>query len=169
MPSSHTCLDGRCATTPSSASLCTLQVRHLLHKPPHYKPSHSGFIAFVLQLEKDFYSYQFRQFAWTHMILTIILIPSSFFVSNIFEGLIWFLLPTSLVIVNDIFAYLAGTFIVDYNHILRPDTRTSTHRCLLWAHPADQAVTQENVGRVSGWLLGNRGGCMGPCSVAQPL
>lgn len=63
----------------------------------------------MLTLEKDFYSYQFRQFAWTHMILTIILIPSSFFVSNIFEGLIWFLLPTSLVIVNDIFAYLAGT------------------------------------------------------------
>jgi hypothetical protein len=34
--------------------------------------------------------------------------PSSFFVSLLFEGLIWFLLPTALVIVNDIMAYLAG-------------------------------------------------------------
>ena len=34
--------------------------------------------------------------------------PSSFFVSLLFEGIIWFLLPTALVIVNDIMAYLAG-------------------------------------------------------------
>lgn len=34
--------------------------------------------------------------------------PSSFFVSNLFEGIIWFLLPTGLVIINDIAAYLAG-------------------------------------------------------------
>jgi hypothetical protein len=35
-------------------------------------------------------------------------VPSSFFVSNIFEGLIWFLLPSALIIINDIMAYLAG-------------------------------------------------------------
>ncbi len=35
-------------------------------------------------------------------------IPSTFFVSNLFEGIIWFLLPTGLVIINDIAAYLAG-------------------------------------------------------------
>jgi hypothetical protein len=29
-------------------------------------------------------------------------------VSNIFEGLIWFLLPSALIITNDIMAYLAG-------------------------------------------------------------
>jgi CDP-diglyceride synthetase len=54
------------------------------------------------------YLYQFGQYAWTHMILMIIFVPSSFFVSNIFEGLIWFLLPCCLIIVNDIMAYLAG-------------------------------------------------------------
>lgn len=70
----------------------------------------AGFIGFVLTLEKSHYSYQFKQFAWTHMILITVFVPSSFFVSNIFEGLIWFLLPTSLVIINDIFAYLAGFF-----------------------------------------------------------
>ena len=52
--------------------------------------------------------YQFGQYAWTHLILLFVFIPSSFFVSNIFDGIIWFLLPCSLVIANDIFAYLSG-------------------------------------------------------------
>ena len=55
--------------------------------------------------------YQFGQYAWTHLILLFVFIPSSFFVSNIFDGIIWFLLPCSLVIANDIFAYLAGDFL----------------------------------------------------------
>lgn len=38
----------------------------------------------------------------------VIFLPSSFFVYNLFEGLIWFLLPAALVVVNDIAAYLAG-------------------------------------------------------------
>lgn len=69
-----------------------------------------GFVAFVLTLEKGSYTYQFGQFAWTHMILMTVFVPSSFFVSNIFEGIIWFLLPCALVIVNDIAAYMAGFF-----------------------------------------------------------
>ncbi|KAK9852860.1 hypothetical protein WJX84_005122, partial [Apatococcus fuscideae] len=68
----------------------------------------AGFVAFVLQLKKHQYIAQFGQFAWTHMIILCIFIPSSFFVSNIFDGLIWFLLPCSLVIINDIGAYLTG-------------------------------------------------------------
>lgn len=40
--------------------------------------------------------------------MQVIFIPSSFFVSLLFEGIIWFLLPTGLVIINDIAAYLAG-------------------------------------------------------------
>jgi len=38
----------------------------------------------------------------------VVFIPTSFFVSNIFDGLIWFLLPCALVIINDIGAYLVG-------------------------------------------------------------
>lgn len=45
----------------------------------------------------------------TAILSQIIFVPSSFFVFNIFEGLIWFLLPAALVVVNDIAAYLAGT------------------------------------------------------------
>eukprot|EP00798_Chlamydomonas_sp_ICE-L_P000933 gene933-5200_t len=44
------------------------------------------------------------------MIIIVTIIPSSFFVSNIFEGLIWFVLPSVLVVVNDICAYLFGFF-----------------------------------------------------------
>lgn len=69
-----------------------------------------GFVSFVLTLEKRMYTYQFGQYAWTHMILLVVFLPSSFFVSNIFEGIIWFLLPCALVIINDIAAYLAGFF-----------------------------------------------------------
>ncbi len=62
----------------------------------------------MLSLERGYYLYQFGQFAWTHMILLVVFIPTSFFVSNIFDGLIWFLLPCALVIINDISAYLTG-------------------------------------------------------------
>lgn len=70
----------------------------------------AGFVSFVLTLKKGRYTYQFGQYAWTHMILMVVFMPSSFFVSLLFEGIIWFLLPTALVIVNDIMAYLAGFF-----------------------------------------------------------
>ena len=63
---------------------------------------------FVLRLRKEQYLWQFGQYAWTHMILLVVFIPTSFFVSNIFDGLIWFLLPCALVIINDISAYLVG-------------------------------------------------------------
>ena len=68
----------------------------------------AGFVSFVLKLRKKYYLYQFGQYAWTHLILLFVFVPSSFFVSNIFDGIIWFLLPCSLVIINDIGAYLAG-------------------------------------------------------------
>lgn len=70
----------------------------------------AGFVCFVLTLEKGTYTYQFGQFAWTHMILLVVFIPSSCFVANMFEGIIWFLLPVALVIINDIAAYLTGFF-----------------------------------------------------------
>ena len=68
----------------------------------------AGFVHFVLRLKKGQYLEQFGQYAWTHMILLVVFIPTSFFVSNIFDGLIWFLLPCALVIINDIGAYLVG-------------------------------------------------------------
>ena len=74
------------------------------------KSLYEGFILFVLSLQKGMYLYQFGQYAWTHMILMIVFVPSSFLISNIFQGIIWFLLPCSLIIINDMTAYLGGGF-----------------------------------------------------------
>ena len=69
-----------------------------------------GLMQFVLQLKKGHYKFQFSHFCWTHMALLLIIVQSHFIISNIFEGLIWFVLPVSLVVCNDIFAYVAGFF-----------------------------------------------------------
>lgn len=70
----------------------------------------AGFMWFILTLKKKMYKYQFGQFAWTHMILIVVFAQSSFTVANIFEGIFWFLLPASLIVINDIAAYLFGFF-----------------------------------------------------------
>jgi len=68
-----------------------------------------GVVAFVLTLKRGFYKLQFKQLVWTTMALVAVA-PSSFHVANIFNGLIWFLLPTSLIICNDITAFIWGFF-----------------------------------------------------------
>ncbi|XP_052181526.1 phosphatidate cytidylyltransferase 1-like [Diospyros lotus] len=70
----------------------------------------AGFMWFILTLKKKMYKYQFRQYAWTHMILIVVFTQSSFTVANIFEGIFWFLLPASLIVINDIAAYFFGFF-----------------------------------------------------------
>ncbi|XP_023544426.1 phosphatidate cytidylyltransferase 2-like [Cucurbita pepo subsp. pepo] len=70
----------------------------------------AGFMWFILTLKKKMYKYQFGQYAWTHMILIVVFTQSSFTVANIFEGIIWFLLPASLIVINDIAAYIFGFF-----------------------------------------------------------
>ncbi|CAG8543913.1 13367_t:CDS:10 [Funneliformis mosseae] len=58
-----------------------------------------GFVLFVGNLKRGHYKFQFTQFAWTHMTLLIV-----------FSNFIRFILPVSLVICNDIFAYMCGFF-----------------------------------------------------------
>ncbi|KAJ4809507.1 Phosphatidate cytidylyltransferase [Rhynchospora pubera] len=70
----------------------------------------AGFMWFILTLKKKMYKYQFSQYAWTHMILLMVFAQSSFTVANIFEGIFWFLLPASLIVINDIAAYFFGFF-----------------------------------------------------------
>ncbi|KAI9816328.1 MAG: hypothetical protein M1826_001863 [Phylliscum demangeonii] len=67
-----------------------------------------GFVFFVGSLQTGHYRFQFTQFAWTHMALYLIVVQAHFIMNNIFEGMIWFFLPVSLVITNDIFAYVCG-------------------------------------------------------------
>ncbi|XP_042379712.1 phosphatidate cytidylyltransferase 1-like [Zingiber officinale] len=70
----------------------------------------AGFMWFILTLKKRTYKYQFGQYAWTHMILLLVFAQSSFTVANIFEGIFWFLLPASLIAINDVAAYFFGFF-----------------------------------------------------------
>ncbi|ORX47919.1 hypothetical protein BCR36DRAFT_86423 [Piromyces finnis] len=69
-----------------------------------------GFVIFVMSLRKGYYQFQFIQFAWTHLILLFVVFQAHFLINNVLEGIIWFFLPASLVIVNDIAAYVCGFF-----------------------------------------------------------
>jgi phosphatidate cytidylyltransferase len=70
----------------------------------------AGFVAFVLSLKKTYYLKQFTLFGYTHLALLLIVTQSNLMIQNVFEGLIWFLLPVSLIICNDIMAYIFGFF-----------------------------------------------------------
>lgn len=69
-----------------------------------------GFLVFVLSLKQGFLKYQFRLFGWI-VIATLLCSTSSWLICfNIYEGLIYFVVPAMLIVVNDIFAYLFGYF-----------------------------------------------------------
>ncbi|KAI3618999.1 phosphatidate cytidylyltransferase [Moniliophthora roreri] len=67
-----------------------------------------GFVGFVMSLKKGYLKQQFGLFCWVHMSLLLIVVSSHFIINNILEGLIWFWVPASLVICNDVFAYVCG-------------------------------------------------------------
>ncbi|XP_013775382.1 phosphatidate cytidylyltransferase, photoreceptor-specific-like isoform X1 [Limulus polyphemus] len=69
-----------------------------------------GFIWFVLSLVKKYYMKQFSLFAWTHVTLLIVVTQSYLIMQNLFEGMIWFIVPVSMIICNDLFAYVFGFF-----------------------------------------------------------
>lgn len=68
----------------------------------------TGFVFFVWTLKKGYYKFQFAQLCITHMTLLLVVFQSHLVIDNILNGIIWFVLPCSLVIVNDIFAYICG-------------------------------------------------------------
>ncbi|MCJ8747135.1 hypothetical protein PDJAM_G00149940 [Pangasius djambal] len=70
----------------------------------------SGFCMFVLSLVKKHYRLQFYMFGWTHVTLLIVVTQSHLIIHNLFEGMIWFIVPISCVICNDIMAYMFGFF-----------------------------------------------------------
>nr|CAG4643893.1 EOG090X04NQ [Lepidurus arcticus] len=69
-----------------------------------------GFVWFVLSLVKRYYMKQFSLFAWTHVALLIVVTQSYLIIQNIFEGLIWFIVPVSMIVCNDVMAYMFGFF-----------------------------------------------------------
>lgn len=69
-----------------------------------------GFIWFVLSLVKKYYMRQFSLFAWTHVTLLIVVTQSYLIMQNLFEGMIWYIVPVSMIICNDVMAYMFGFF-----------------------------------------------------------
>lgn len=126
----------------------------------------AGWVAFILKLKKGYYLYQFGQFAWTHLILLFVFVPSSFFVANIFDGIIWFLLPCSLVIINDIGAYLAGLHLSARCLLVCSPVCswpcTSAWRPEHWvfgtrSRSASAVVSEHRIGCARSWLTGIHG------------
>lgn len=89
-----------------SNKILTLLV--LNHKFICYSLYMSGFVFFVWTLKKGYYKFQFAQLCATHMTLLLVVFQAHLIMDNILHGIIWFFLPATLVIVNDIFAYLCG-------------------------------------------------------------
>jgi len=70
----------------------------------------AGIVGFVTTLDKEHYRYQFQMFAWIHLTLLLVVIQSTFIIVNMYQGLIWFILPALLIVTNDVFAYFFGFF-----------------------------------------------------------
>ena len=68
-----------------------------------------GFVVYMATLDARQYGNQLTLLAYTHLAILIASELSSA-MRNSFEGIIWFLLPVSLIIFNDIMAYMFGFF-----------------------------------------------------------
>jgi len=104
--------------------LNALELMHRSHLAISFSFYVAGFLFFVLTLKKNYYKYQFGQITWTLMTLLVVVGQSHFIIQNIFKGLIWFILPCSLIICNDIMAYFCG-FFFGKRFINRPLTKLS--------------------------------------------
>ncbi|CAG9809975.1 unnamed protein product [Chironomus riparius] len=69
-----------------------------------------GFTVFVMLLVKKYNTRQFHLFAWAHVAILITVMQSYLLIRNIFDGLIWFITPSLMIIMNDIMAYVFGFF-----------------------------------------------------------
>ena len=91
-----------------------MQHQLLIHVAKHHRLISfviysTGFVVFMATLDAKQYSNQLTLLAYTHLAILIASELSSA-MRNSFEGIIWFLLPVSLIIFNDIMAYMFGFF-----------------------------------------------------------
>ncbi|CBZ52578.1 Phosphatidate cytidylyltransferase,related [Neospora caninum Liverpool] len=78
------------------------------HSLVTYTAGFIGLVWFILSLRKGSMRYQFSQLGVMLVALVFIVGQALMQIANIYSGLIWFILPTSLVIVNDVSAYICG-------------------------------------------------------------
>lgn len=65
-------------------------------------------IGSVLSLRKGMFKYQITQYTWTIVTICIVVFQTQAVFQIVYAGLFWFVLPSSLVICNDIMAYYCG-------------------------------------------------------------
>lgn len=99
-----------------------------------------GFVGFVTNLKRNQLRRQFGLFCWIHMSLLLIVVSSHFIVNNILEGIIWFWLPASLVIMNDIAAYVWGKRVRAIMPLSQPDILATYIRHVVRTNPAHKAL-----------------------------
>lgn len=68
----------------------------------------AGLVGFVLSLRPHSYHFQFTYFGRALVALSLVVVQSHFMILNISLGLIWFVLPCWLIVVNDSFGYFCG-------------------------------------------------------------
>jgi len=105
----------------------TLDYLHRYHLAIAFGVYLIAFTGFVVSLKKDYYKYQISQLAWTIMTLIVFVGQSQFVISNIFHGLIWFMMPACLIICNDVMAYACG-MMFGKRFIKRPLTSLSPNK-----------------------------------------
>ncbi|XP_028152485.1 phosphatidate cytidylyltransferase, photoreceptor-specific isoform X1 [Diabrotica virgifera virgifera] len=69
-----------------------------------------GIIWFLTMLKKKLIRQQFSLLFWTHFLVMIVSVQLYMTYQNMYEGLIWLIIPLWLVILNDVFAYVFGKF-----------------------------------------------------------
>lgn len=68
----------------------------------------SGLALSYTQLNRKKSKHTFDLLCWTHLTILIIVLPCYMAIQNLFEGMIWTILPLCLVIINDISSYVFG-------------------------------------------------------------
>lgn len=68
----------------------------------------AGLVGFVLSLRPDRYDFQFTYFGRALVAILLVVVQSHFMILNTSLGLIWFVLPCWLIIINDSFGYFCG-------------------------------------------------------------
>lgn len=66
------------------------------------------FVSFVMSLTKETYSTQITSLVWTHMTLLFTSFPAYCCLKDIHYGIFWLVIPQSMIIANDIFAFVFG-------------------------------------------------------------
>jgi phosphatidate cytidylyltransferase len=68
----------------------------------------STFVVTISTLQREQIRFQINQLCWTILVLCLTIGQLKYVMHNVFNGLIWFVLPCCLVFTNDIMAYVSG-------------------------------------------------------------